>query len=319
MPLATASSAEPVERMTFIISSNPGGTFDIYSRFAASHLGRFLPGNPTITPQNMPGGAGVRAANYLYNIAPKDGTVIGMIDPALYLSQILGTPELKANALEFNWIGRLVGTASVLIVRPDAAVKKIEDAYTQELILSASGTVSRLNWSLLNNVVGTKIKMITGYKGVPDARLAMVRKEIDGLAMSWWDLKILEGGSWITEKKVNLLLQTSTKRHAELPDVPLMLDLAKNDEDRRLIYLFSQPDDVGRSIVAPPGLAAEQVAQLRKAFLTAMNDEAVRADAAKAQLGLDPMSGEQVLKLLMDSGNISDTMVQRARAIAAPK
>jgi tripartite-type tricarboxylate transporter receptor subunit TctC len=305
--------------MTFIIGTTTGGTSDVYSRFLVNHLGRFLPGKPTIVPQNMPGAGGVRAANYLYNIAPKDGSVIGMIDPAIYLSQILGTPELKVDAPKFNWIGRLIGTASVLIVRQDVPVNKIEDVYTHEVILGAPGTQSRLNWTLLNSVVGTKIKMVTGYGGLPDARLAMTRGEIDGYAMPWWDLKVVEGGSWLSEKKVKLLLQTTTQRLPDLQDIPRMVDLAKNEEDRQLIYLFSQPDDIGRSVIAPPGVAPELVAQLRRGFLAAVNDATVQTEAAQAHLGLDPKTGEEMQKLLVDSGSVPDVIVKRARAIAAIK
>jgi tripartite-type tricarboxylate transporter receptor subunit TctC len=313
----TASAADTYDRITFIIGSQSnGGTSDVYSRFLANHMGRFLPGNPTIVPQNMPGGGGIRATNYLYNVAPKDGTAIGMVDQAVYLSQILGVPELKADATRFNWLGRLISNTSVLIAWHDAPVKKIEDAFTQELIVSASGTASRLNWTLLNNVVGTKMRLITGYKGVPEARLAMVRGEIHGLSTPWWDLKNLEGGTWLSEKKVNVLLQTSARRHPELPDLPRMVDLAKNEEDRQLIYLFSQPNDIGRSVIAPPGLPAARVAQLRQAFMNTVNDPGFRAEAVKAKLELDPLSGEDLQQLVTGSGNVPDSVVERAKSIA---
>lgn len=314
---AVAANTYTYERITFLIGSQSnGGSSDVYSRFLANHMGRFLPGNPTIIPQNMPGAGGIRATNYLYNVAPKDGTAIGMVDQAVYLSQILGAPEMKADATKFNWLGRLISNTSVLIVWHEAPIKKIEDAMTQELIVSASGTASRLNWTLLNNVVGTKMKLITGYKGVPEARLAMVRGEIHGLSMPYWDLKTLEGGSWLSEKKVNLLLQTGARKHPELPDLPRMIDLAKNDDDRQLIYLFSQPNDIGRSVIAPPGLPAAQVAQLRQAFMNTMNDPGFRAEAVKAKLELDPLSGEELQKLVTGSGNVPAAVVERARAIA---
>lgn len=317
---AGASDSSQGQKITFIIgSSGVGGSSDTYSRFLANHMGRFIPGNPSIIPQIMPGAGGIRAANHLYNIAPKDGTVIGMVDQAIYLSQILGAPELKVDATKFNWIGRLINNTSVLIVRQDAPVKKIEDVLTTEVIVSASGTASRLNWNLLNNVVGTKIKMISGYKGTTEAKLAMMRGEIHGLSMPWFDIKDLEGGSWLAEKKINLLLQTGVTRHRELPDLPRMIDLAKSEDDRQLLYLFSLPNDIGRSVVAPPGLSPERVAALRKAFQDTVNDPKFLEDAERSKLELDTLSGDELQAVVTGSGKFPESLIERARQIAETK
>ena len=317
---ADASDFYQGQKINFIIgSSGSGGSSDTYSRFLASHMSRFIAGNPTIIPQIMPGAGGIRSANFLYNIAPKDGLTIGMLDQAVYLSQILGTPELKVDATKFNWLGRLINNTSVLIVRSDAQVKKTEDIFAKEVIVSASGTASRLNWNLLNNVVGTKIKMISGYKGTTEARLAMMRGEIDGLSMPWFDIKDLDGGSWLAEKKINMILQTGVRKHKELPDLPRMIDLAKNDEDRQLIYLFSLPNDIGRSIVAPPGLPTERVAELRKAFMDTINDPTFRSEAARAKLELDTLTGEELQQVVTGSGKFPESLIKRAQHIAEMK
>ena len=167
--------------ITFIVPTAPGGGYDTYSRLIARHIGRFLPGQPNVVTQNMPGAAGIRAANYLYNVAPKDGTVIAMPDQAVHLDHILGTAGLNADPARFNWIGRLLSNSAVLYAWHTARVKKIEDVFSHELIVSTSGTASRLNWTVLNNVVGTKFKIITGYKGTTDSRLAMLRGEVEAL------------------------------------------------------------------------------------------------------------------------------------------
>lgn len=315
-PAASAADFYQGKTVTFVIgSSGLGGSYDTYSRLMANHIGRFLPGNPSVVPQNMPGATGIRAINYLYNVAPKDGTVIGMVDQAIYLSQILGTPELKADATKFNWIGRIISNTAVLFVSADAPVQKIEEAKTREVIISASGSASRLNWNLLNNVIGTKIKMISGYKGAAESRLAMTRGEVHGLSMPWSEIK-LQLTPWLEEKKITLLLQTAADRHRDLPDLPRMIDLAQNEDDRQLLFLFSLPNSIGRSVVAPPGIPAERVAELRKAFDSAIASQGLLDDVAKAKLDLEPLSGVELQKVVTSSGNFPPALIERAKQIA---
>lgn len=319
MGAAAAADFYKGQTVTFIIgASGLGGSYDIFSRAMAAHMGRHLAGNPTVVPQNMPGAGGIRAANYLYNVAPKDGTAIGMLDQAIYLSQILGTPELKVDATKFNWIGRFTSNTAVLFVWHDAPVQKIEDVLTREAIISAPGTSSRLNWNLLNNVVGTKIKMISGYKGAAESRLAMARGEVHGLSMPWQEIKT-QTGTWLAEKKITLLLQTGVDRHRELPDLPRMIDLAKNDDDRQLLHLFSLPNSIGRSAVAPPGLPAERVAELRQAFLATIADPKFIEDVERSQLVLEPLSGEELQQVVANSGNFPAALIGRAQQIAETK
>lgn len=301
--------------VTFIVPTAPGGGYDTYSRLMARHIGRFLPGQPTVVAQNMPGAGGVRAANYLYNVAPKDGTVIAMLDQAVYLDHILETPGLTADPAKFNWIGRILGNSAVLYAWHAGRVKKIEDALSHELIVATSGTASRLNWTVLNNVLGTKFKIITGYKGTTDSRLAMIRGEVEALSQPWSVLK-LEGEQLLKEKRINLLLQSGVQKNADLPDVPRMIDLAKNDDDRALLALFSSPSTIGRSVAAPPGVAAERVAAFRRAFLTAMQDPALIDEAQKLKLELDPLDGAALQAGIAGSGSVSSELIARARRAA---
>jgi tripartite-type tricarboxylate transporter receptor subunit TctC len=234
--------------VTFIIPTAPGGGYDTYSRLIARHIGRFLPGQPNILVQHMPGAAGARAANYLYNVAARDGTIIAMLDQAIGLNHILRTPGLAADPTKFNWVGRLLSNSAVLYAWHTARVKRIEDAFSHELIVSTSGAASRLNWTVLNNVVGTKFKIITGYKGTTDSRLAMLRGEVEALSQPWSVLK-LDNKQLLKNKQVNLLLQTGIQRNSDLPNLPRMVDLAKNGNDRELLALFSSPSTIGRSLV----------------------------------------------------------------------
>jgi tripartite-type tricarboxylate transporter receptor subunit TctC len=300
--------------INLVIATATGGGYDTYARLIARHLGRHIPGLPTIVPQNMPGAAGIRAANYLYAAAAKDGTAIGMLDQATYLDQVLGTPGLTADATRLNWIGRILSNSAVLYAWHLAKVKRIEDALTQELIVSTSGAASRLNWTVLNNVVGTRLKIITGYQGSSDSRLAMIRGEVDALSQPWPVLKV-EAEQLLRDRQINLLLQTGADKHPELAHVPNMIDLAKTNEDKTLLALFSSPSTIGRSIAAPPGVPAERVAMLREAFSATIKDPALLEEAQRLKLELDPLDGA-ALQAAIAGTSVVPEVVARARRVA---
>src|SRR5215475_9880883 len=300
--------------ISLVIATATGGGYDTYARLVARHLGRHISGQPIIVPQNMPGAAGIRAANYLYAAAPKDGTAIGMLDQATYLDQVLGTPGLTADATRLNWIGRILSNSAVLYAWHLAKVKRIEDALTQELIVSTSGAASRLNWTVLNNVVGTKLKLITGYQGSSDSRLAMIRGEVDALSQPWPVLKV-EAEQLLRDKQINLLLQTGADKHPDLPQVPRMIDLAKTDDDKVLLALFSSPSTIGRSLTAPPGVPTERVTTLREAFTATIRDPALIEEAQRLKLELDPLDGV-ALQTAITGTSVAPEVVARARRVA---
>lgn len=304
--------------ISFIVPSAPGGGYDTYSRLMSAHIGRHLPGQPNVVPQNMPGAGSIRAANFLYAVAPKDGTTIGMVDQAIYLNQVLGTPELKADATKFNWIGRILSNSAVLFAWHEAPVQKIEDVFSKELIVSTSGAASKLNWTVLNNLLGTKFRIITGYQGTNDSRLAMMRGEVHALSMPWSLLKV-DGEQLLRDKQINLLLQTGVDKHPELMQVPRMIDLARNDEERRVLELFSSPSTVGRSVLAPPGLPNERVVELRRAFAAALRDPALRDDVKRFKLELDPLSGEDLQASIAGGGDLAPALIERAQQVAEIK
>jgi tripartite-type tricarboxylate transporter receptor subunit TctC len=341
--LPLGSVAEAVEfykdrTITFIIGSAPGGGYDTYSRLIASHLGRHIAGQPTIVPQNVPGAGSIRAANYLYNVAPKDGTAIGMVDEAILLNQILGaqdpnteavnrswlggilrqimgTQETKTDAVKFNWIGRILANSAILFVRREAGVQKIEDAIDKELIVSASGTASKLNWTVLKNAFGMKFKIVSGYQGSNESLLALMRGEADALSMPWSILRIA-GEELIRDKKINLLLQTGAEKDADLANVPRMIDLARDDNERKLLELFASPSMIGRSVLAPPGVSMEHVAELRRAFTAMTQDPTFLGDLRKARLELSPLSGEQLQAAVAGMGEVPEWLIERARRVS---
>jgi tripartite-type tricarboxylate transporter receptor subunit TctC len=300
--------------INLVIATTTGGGYDTYARLIGRHLGRHIPGEPTIVAQNMPGAAGIRAANYLCAAAPKDGTAIGMLDQATHLDQVLGTPGLTADATRFNWIGRILSNSAVLYAWHLAKVKRIEDALTSELIVATSGSASRLNWTVLNNVVGTRLKLITGYQGSSDSRLAMMRGEIDALSQPWPVLKV-EGEQLLRDRQINLLLQTGADKHPELTHVPRMIDLARTDEDKVLLTLFSSPSTIGRSIAAPPNVPAERIKLLREAFNATIRDPALIEEARRLKLELDPLDGA-ALQAAIAGVNATPDTIARARRVA---
>ena len=321
LSFAAPASAEDFYKgktINFIIGSAPGGGYDTYSRLVAAHIGKHLPGNPSVVPQNMPGANSAKAAFHLYNTAPKDGTTIGMVDEAIYLHQILEPQEAKTDATKFNWIGRVIPNSAILFARSDAKVQKIEDTFSTELIVSASGAASTLNWTVLRNLLGVKFKILSGYQGSSESMLAMQRGEVDALSMPWSILKNT-GSQLLQEKKINLLVQTGAEKDPDLPQLPRMIDLARNDDERKVLEFFASPGLIGRSVIAPPGLPAERVTELRRAFMAAMKDPALLADVQKAKLSLDPMSGEALQAAIDRMGGMPESLVARAREVAGIK
>ncbi len=301
--------------LQIIVSSGVGtDSYDTLSRLVARHIGQHLRGNPAVIVANMPGAGGILAANQLYNIAPRDGTVIAMLDQSIYETQQFKVPELKADVTKMNWIGRIISNNAVLVAWHSAAVKKIEDAYTKELIVCSTGSSSQLRWTMLKRLLGLKLKLVTGYKGTGDGLIAMERGEVEALSMPWTVFRVIRA-EWLRDKKVNVLLQTGLDKAPDLPDVPRLVDLAHNDEQRQILELFSQAEKVGRSLTAPPGLPPERVAELRAAFTATLKDPGFLADAARMRVDLSPLPGDQLQAIIEKSFDYSPTIVARAEAL----
>jgi tripartite-type tricarboxylate transporter receptor subunit TctC len=301
--------------LEIIVSSGVGAdSYDSLSRLVARHIGSYLPGNPNVIVQNMPGAGGILAANQLYNIVPHDGTVIGMLDQSISEDQLFKVPGLKADVTKMNWIGRIISNDAALIAWHDAAVKKIQDAYTRELIVCSTGSSSQLRWAMLKRLLGLKLKLVTGYKGTGDGLVAMERGEVEALSMPWTVFRAIRG-DWLRDKKVNVLLQTGLDKAPDLRDVPRLVDLARNDEQRQILELFSQPEKVGRSLTAPPGLPPERIAQLRSAFAATVKDPGFLADAVRMRIDLSPLPGDRLQAIIEKSFDYSPTIIAKAEAL----
>jgi len=274
-----------------------------------------MPGKPGVVVQNMPGAGGIRAANYIYNIAPRDGSVIGMIDQSLPLQQLLEPESMKTDVTKFNWVGRIASNSAILYAWHTAPVQKIEDAFRNELIISSSGGNSRMMSNFVKNLLGMKFMIVTGYKGTNESRLAMQRGEVHALTQPWSALRA-ENAEWLQEKKVKLLMQVGVDAHPDLPGLPTVVDLARNEDERKLLSFMASGSRIGRSILSPPNQPAERVGALRAAFMATMQDEAFMAEITKLALDLDPISGDELQKAVIETASLDPGLIAKARKLA---
>jgi tripartite-type tricarboxylate transporter receptor subunit TctC len=298
LALSAAHAADPVadfykgKHVDMVIGSPTGGGYDLYARLLARHLANHIPGNPTIVPRNMPGAGTLVAANWLYNVAPKDGTVLGSVNQTVAADQAKGADGVQYDARQFAWIGAPLVSNRMLTIWRKTGVLSIEDATKKEVVIGAAGltSISVVFPQVSNNLFGTKFKIIAGYPGAAPILLAMERGEVDGIGASsnWGQTK----PDWVKEGRIVSLFQVGAKRDAENPDVPLLTELAKNEEQRQVLGVISGDVTMGYPILTTPGVPAERVAGLRKAFDDTMKDPAFLADAQKSKLDIDPTSGE---------------------------
>jgi tripartite-type tricarboxylate transporter receptor subunit TctC len=303
--------------LEIIVWSPAADSYDTLSRLVSRHIGHHLPGNPTVIVRNMPGAAGIIAANYLYNRANKDGTVIGMLEQSTQEMQLFHSGGLQADVTKLNWIGRLMSNNAVLFAWHTASVKRIEDSFTKELAVSVSGRSSQNRWTVLKKMFGLNFKLITGHRGATEASLAMERGEVDALSMPWAVLRVLKA-DWLRDGKINILLQTALERAPDLPNVPRVVDLARNDEQRQILELFSQSDKVGRSFTSPPDVPSERVEDLRAAFTATLKDPDFVAEAQTMGLSFDPLPGDELQASIGKILEYSPEIVKKAADLVMP-
>jgi tripartite-type tricarboxylate transporter receptor subunit TctC len=296
------------------ISSSVGGGYDVYARLLARHIGRFIPGNPTVVPKNMEGAGGLRLANFLYNKAPKDGTTFATIYRGTLFDPLLGGKGGQFDATKFTFIGSANNEVSVCVAWHATGVSSFEQLLTTELVVGASGPSADTYQfpKIANGVLGTRFKIITGYPGGNDIDIAMERREIQGrCGWSWTSLKATHP-SWVREKKLNVLFQMGRAKHPDLPDVPLIMDLAKNDDERAILKLVFARQLMAWPYLAPPGIPRDRAEALRRAFVATMGDKDFLADAEKSQLEISPVSGAEMERLVRRVYDTPSAIAQRA-------
>jgi tripartite-type tricarboxylate transporter receptor subunit TctC len=282
------------KQMRFVIRSAGGGGYDLYSRLIASHINRHIPGNPTIVPQNMPGAGGIIAANYMGEIAPKDGTQLTMISQALAMDQALGlTPSFKADLRTFGWVGNLGDSNILSYTYYTSPTKTMEDAKKRETTIGATGAGSATTWLpvIYNTLLGTKFKLIQGYKSGADVKLAMERGEVEGYAANPWAALAAASPELVKNKQLSILTQVGIAREKDLPDVPLLSELALDADGKDILTWISTAMAVGRPIGTTPGVPPERLAALRKAFDDTIKDPVFLAAAEKSGAEIKPIDG----------------------------
>jgi tripartite-type tricarboxylate transporter receptor subunit TctC len=296
------------------IGTSPGGGYDTYGRLVARHIGRQLPGNPAVVAQNMPGASSLVLANFLFNQAPRDGTALGIINQSMPTEQYLLEQNVNYDASKFNWIGRVSSTVELLIVWHTVPVARIEDVRSRETIMGGTGPTSSTEFipRVLNNLAGTKFKVISGFKGTSEVALAMERGEIEGSGTPLESLSSYRA-NWVRDKKIKLLLQEATTRDPEIPDVPAMVELGTTEEARQILRFFASASEIGRSIVAPPAIALETVQTLRRAFDAMFADPAFLDDIKRAGIVVKPITGERLQAAVATVANFPPALIQKAR------
>jgi tripartite-type tricarboxylate transporter receptor subunit TctC len=312
--------AEPVAQffarrtVTITIGYTAGGSYDLYGRLVARHLGKHIPGEPTVTAQNMPGAGSLKAANYLYGIAPKDGTALGVVVESAALEQALANPAVQYDAARFTYIGRIATSNNIFMQWHSAKVQSLEQAKHMESSLAGTGpgSIAETVPRLLNALIGTKFRLISGYPASSEAMLAMERGEVEGASSSWAAVKVGKK-AWLRENKIAIILQTTPERSAELPQTPSLGEIGDSAEDKQVFALYTGGSAIGRSVLAPPGIPAERAKLLRDAFDAMTKDPDFLTELQKLDVELDPLAGEQVAQLVARTLDVPQTVRERAK------
>lgn len=300
-----------------IIGSSAGGGYNQYGRMVIRHMERHIPGQPTFAVRNMPGGSGRKALNYVANVAKPDGLTIGIVSRNTHFDKLLyGDKSIEVDATKMTWLGSANSEVSLCVSWHNTPVKTIQDA-ARGMTIGGSGPTATdtLMARILNQIAGTKIKVILGYPGSTEVHLAMERGEVTGRCGFGWDSIVARYYDWIKDKKINLLVQLASKKHPDLPNVPSFQDFARNDAERQMLSIFTLPNEMGRPFFMRGGIPADRVKALRKAFMDAMKDPQLLAEAKKQHVAVDPLDGETVERMVKQVYNSSPEALRLANAV----
>lgn len=313
---ASVESFYKGKTVKILIGSRAGGSYDAHGRLLARNLGRHIPGKPLIIAQNMPGAAGTRVANYLYKVAPRDGSVLALTLSTIAYSQAIGKRNVRYDAAKFNWLGTPDSPIAIMTVWHTTGVKTLDDAKKKQVIMgvSTAGTTMEIYPTLTNNLLGTKFKMVTGYRGGKGVNLAMERGEVGGRGSNSWASWKAFHPQWVKDKKINVLLQIGLKKEPELPNVPLFTDILTDEKARNSVLLLSRSVAVGRPLMTAPGVPADRVAALRRAFDETMLDPRYVADVKRAKMVLNPTDGKTLQKLVTSIVNTPPEVIAFTKA-----
>src|SRR5690349_6304659 len=320
LALMQPAKADPVadfyhgKTITMLVGFPPGGGYDLYARVTAPHLTRHIPGNPPIVLKSMLGGSGILASGYMTQVTPQDGLTLGVFLDSLPLGKVMGGHG-DFDPVKLTWIGRIVSTATVSVVWHTSPVQTIEEAKTRELLMAGTVPSNTSNFipAALNDLIGTKIKVIMGFRGSPDQALAMLRGETHSIGGMSWEAIQTNHKEWITEKRIRILYAQGAQRIKDLPNDPALLDFATDERSRRILALLGSGPDIGRSLVAEPGIPPDRAAALRQAFMATMQDPELIAEIKRRNLTIEPLSGEEVQRIVAASAATPKELVDQAK------
>jgi tripartite-type tricarboxylate transporter receptor subunit TctC len=309
------SSAEKFYKgrnLDLIVGYDPGGGYDVYTRLLGRHIGRYVPGNPGIVVKNMPGAGSLKAANYLYNVAKKDGTVFGMFAGGIAMDALIGGKKTDFDPRKFSWLGSMTESSSACWAWHTTGIKSLEDVMKKEMVVGASsGGSSTAAWPrTMNSFLGTKFKVITGYPGTKGITLAVERGEAQGLCGYFISSIRSAKPDWLRDKKVTMIVQEANARHPDFPNVPTVFEYAKDEKTKQAFNLVFGWQVMGRPFTLPPGVPADRVAAMRKAFIDSLKDKALLADAERLKVTILPRTAEQVLAYLNEAWKTPKPVVE---------
>jgi tripartite-type tricarboxylate transporter receptor subunit TctC len=292
----------------------PGGGYDLYARVVAPYFAKHIPGQPSIVIKSMLGGSGIIAAGYMTNITPQDGTSLGLFLDTTTLGKVLGGPG-QFDPVKMTWIGRIVSTATVSVVWHTSKAQSVEDAKRIPLIIAATVPSNSAAFipTALNDLIGTKFRPILGFRGSPDQALAMLRGETDAIGGMSWEAIQANHADWLSEKKIKILYTQGARRIKDLPNDPGLLDFAVDERSRNILALLGSGPDIGRSFVAEPNIPPERAAALRRAFMETMEDPEFVGEMKKRNLNIEPLSGDEVQKIIAASMATPKELVDQAK------
>jgi len=295
------------------IGYSVGGGYDAYARLVARHMGKHIPGNPTVVPKNMAGAGSLRLANWLYNVAQKDGTAMGAVSRGAPFDPMFSPADAQFDSTKFNWLGSANDEVSVCTTWHTSGIATVQEMLSKPVVMGGSGGAADTDQfvHVLNGVFGAKMKLISGYPGGNEVNLAMERSEVQGRCGWSWSSVMSTHPQWYKDKKINVTVQLSLSKHPDLPNVPLVLDLARTDQERQILTLVFARNVMGRPFVAPPGVPAERVAALREAFLATLKDPALLAEAEKGLMEINPVPGDQTQKIVLDAYQTPPDIVKK--------
>jgi tripartite-type tricarboxylate transporter receptor subunit TctC len=323
---AQSASAQSVEEfykgraINLIIGGGAGGGYDVYYRALARHMGRHIPGNPTFIPKNQPAAGGLAAASSIYTTAERDGGTIGAFANNVTMDPLFGAVGARYEPLKLNWIGSIGKLQNVCATWHESPIKTIQQATEREVIVGAAGATSNtaLMPKVLNSILGTKFRVISGYDPAAGLTLSIERREVEGICGLSWSTMKASRPHWIKDHLLNVIVQMGMEKLPDLPDVPAALDIVKDPHKKRVLTLILMRQETGRPVAAPPGVPEERVAALRRAFDATMKDPAFIAEAEKLQLEIEPMTGPAIQTMLTDAFGTPKEIVAEAGALLTP-